>query len=391
MMFDLKSGAVICPVCKMATQIGKVVIIGSHVCSRQICKACETDFLCDLPSAHGALFPNQLDVNSDLLYGDAIAKAWFGTPLQVAWKNPSPKCIDVLIEKLNTADEVVFVPCIDYYYGHAVLKLLSIFDLLKKNISVVVLVPKWLRWLVPKEVAEVWTVDIPLRQGQKYFPSVSNQVWKELERFKSVKLGEARTHPNVENPEKFTGHKEHSWDDEFFRISYIWRDDRLWVSEGFLGRIFHRLPPIGRYVQKRKVIHLMKLLQMENLPNVKFTIISIGSSPKMPKWIDNQNFSPPLQKEAETGLCRLYSESRVVIGIHGSNMLLPSWHAGATLDLMPNERWGNFGQDILYGDPNPRHASVRCRFVPMTCPISAMAAQITSMARDIPTLLDSYQ
>jgi len=390
-MFDLRSGTVNCPICKMETPVGKVVVIGSHVCSRQTCESCETDFLCDLPTAHGTLFPNQLDAKTNILYGDVIAKSWFGIPLQEAWKTPNHKQVDVGVEKLTTAEDVVFVPCIDYYYGHAVLKLLSISGLLKGNASVIVLVPKWLRWLVPEGVAEIWTVDIPLRKGQNYFPSVSEQVCKELARFNSVKLGEARAHPDVGNPEEFTGVKKHSWDDEKFRISYIWRDDRLWVPEGILGKIFYRFPRLGRFVQKRRIVSIMKLLQKAKLSNVKFTMITIGNSPKMPKWIDNQTFLPPLQKKSEQELCRLYSESRVVIGIHGSNMLLPSWHAGATFDLMPNDRWGNFGQDILFNEENPRHAAIRYKFSPMSCSISNLAIQIYSIIRDYSVQRESFK
>lgn len=44
------------------------------------------------------------------------------------------------------------------------------------------------------------------------------------------------------------------------------------------------------------------------------------------------------------------------MGVHGSNMLLPSAHARATLVLMPRKRWGNFIQDILFQEPNPRLA-----------------------------------
>jgi hypothetical protein len=38
----------------------------------------------------------------------------------------------------------------------------------------------------------------------------------------------------------------------------------------------------------------------------------------------------------------------LVIGVHGSNLLLPAAHAGMLIDLMPNDRWGHIAQDVLY-------------------------------------------
>jgi hypothetical protein len=44
-------------------------------------------------------------------------------------------------------------------------------------------------------------------------------------------------------------------------------------------------------------------------------------------------------------------------------MLLPSGHAGMTIDLI-EERWGNFAQDIIYQEINQKMASFRYRFLP---------------------------
>ncbi len=81
-----------------------------------------------------------------------------------------------------------------------------------------------------------------------------------------------------------------------------------------------------------------------------------------PEWIEDyrvDSFNEKIEKE----ICRVYSQSRLVIGLHGSNMLLPSAHAGMTIDLI-DERWGNFAQDILYQESDPRMASFRYRFLP---------------------------
>ena len=48
----------------------------------------------------------------------------------------------------------------------------------------------------------------------------------------------------------------------------------------------------------------------------------------------------------ETAWCNVYSRSHVVIGIHGSNMLLPTALAAGCVEILPTERYGNMVQDI---------------------------------------------
>jgi len=42
--------------------------------------------------------------------------------------------------------------------------------------AIVVIVPKFLRWMVPEGVAEVWTVPISLKNGQDYYPNFAEFV-----------------------------------------------------------------------------------------------------------------------------------------------------------------------------------------------------------------------
>jgi hypothetical protein len=59
-------------------------------------------------------------------------------------------------------------------------------------------------------------------------------------------------------------------------------------------------------------------------------------------------------------------------------MLLPSGLAGMTLDLIEN-RWGNFAQDILYQEKNPRLASFRYRYLPSQVSQDILANIATQM------------
>ena len=74
----------------------------------------------------------------------------------------------------------------------------------------------------------------------------------------------------------------------------------------------------------------------------------------------------------------VYSESRMVVGVHGSNMLLPTAHAGMAVDLMPRDRWGNLAQDNLMRDNNLQMMQYRSVYFPIITP-SYESAHIISV------------
>ena len=48
----------------------------------------------------------------------------------------------------------------------------------------------------------------------------------------------------------------------------------------------------------------------------------------------------------ELAWCRMYAGSQVVVGVHGSNMILPTAHAAGCVEILPHDRYGNMVQDI---------------------------------------------
>ena len=63
-------------------------------------------------------------------------------------------------------------------------------------------------------------------------------------------------------------------------------------------------------------------------------------------------------------------------------MLLPSAHAGAAVELIGPERWGNFTQDILFRQPDDcRGTFFRYRFVPDPTPPLALAQLVSLLLK----------
>ncbi|NKQ38648.1 MAG: hypothetical protein HF967_04115 [Methanosarcinales archaeon] len=376
-----------CPICKQEIEANKTMWQGIHVCVESECTNCQRTFYQDLKVGHSLYAPFSVDLHNFELFGSENSKDWYGVPLQKSLKNPNCKNVKFKKEIYANHDRVVILNCIDYLYGHSLLKLLNAEKHLKVNpeYGLIVILPQFLEWMLPKGIAEKWVFDISLKEGQEFFTDFNNTIQKEMKRFSEIHISKAFSHPKDFDITNFTGIEKHNFQKDDFRITFIWREDRLWINNSLLNKGINKLnitilKDLFLNWQKRKVITIFSELR-KRFPDAIFTVAGFGnhqkskifsnahsfrmSYKKFPKWIDNQivyNFNTDTEKK----LCQIYSDSRIVIGVHGSNMLLPSAHAGMTIDLMPDDRWGNFAQDILYQENDNRVASFKYRFLPIS-------------------------
>lgn len=368
--------AIACPRCGKSLQPEKVIWQGIHVCATSRCQACEVDIVSDLPVGHAVFTPSRIDLTAGQLYADDDGSAsWFGEPLLRSLRQPSDdRDISLKVERFRECSCAVILNCIDFLYGHGLLKLLNAERHLDQpDIGLVVIVPVYLRWLVPEGVAEIWTVNIPLGRSQQYYPQLNELIHKECSRFSNLWLSRAHSHPKVADISLYTGVSRHDFDKSDFRLTFVWREDRLWSQGRILVRIARRigLMPLLLSWQNYKVCRLFSLLR-RHFPSARYTVAGMGNTTSFPGWIEDcrvTRFDDGVEKE----LCRLYSESRVAIGVHGSNLLLPSAHAGLTLDLMPDYKWSNIAQDIIYQENDSRLAAYRYRYLPLRICIGTLA------------------
>jgi hypothetical protein len=121
-----------------------------------------------------------------------------------------------------------------------------------------------------------------------------------------------------------------------------------------------------------------------NLPALDFAVAGMAENVgrgELPEWIGDLRRTA-LDDDAERGWCERYAASHVVVGVHGSNMLLPSAHAGGVVELIGPERWGNFTQDILFRDAaDCRETLFRYRFVDELTPPTTLARLISMIVR----------
>src|SRR5690606_29940319 len=119
-------------------------------------------------------------------------------------------------------------------------------------------------------------------------------------------------------------------------------------------------------------------------PTLDFGVVGLGQPGDFPAWIKDMR-STSINDELEQKWCQQYAASHITIGVHGSNMLLPSAHAGSVINLMPNERWGNCAQDIIHtGMQTGREIMIRYRFLLLDSSPDAVSKTAIAMLYQIP-------
>jgi len=363
-----------CPICQKSLLTQKLLWQGIHICAETHCNNCEKDFISDLPVGHGVHASFNVAKDSYELYGER-SREWLGVPFQKSLRKPSSKPVELTIEKKRAVSgDVVILNCIDYLYGHSLLKLLNASRHINAKQNLVVIVPAFLKWCIPEDVSEIWSVNISLKDSQEFYPDLDKKIKREIERFNTVYVSKALAHPKDFDVLDYTKvSKGNKLPEDKRCILFVWREDRLWNNGNIPYRVARRfkIKTPFLWLQRSKIVSLFRQIE-KGYKDVEFVVAGLGKTGSFPGWISDQRVEK-FNEANESALCKIYAQTDVVIGVHGSNMLLPSGHANMTIDIMPKGRWRNFAQDILYQENDCRMASYRYRYIPIETSINTIA------------------
>jgi len=368
---------------------------GIHVLGKYHCPNCRLDFLRDLPVGFAVDHPMSIALSDGKLYNPTLGEAWVHVPLIQAFNEQDDR--QVRIERIvnDRRSRVVILNTLDFLYGHVLLKLFNAPDYLRSysELGLVVIVPRMYAWLIPDGVAEAWVVDLKLGKIQGWYTAIDNFIQERLAEYDEVYLAKGYAHPNLvaADMEQFT--RVRPFDLEYFstappHVTFVMREDRLWYRNGtvkFIHRVLRKIG-LGRIAksyavatQERRVANCMTILR-RGLPGITFAMVGLGRSRN--HMVDVEDLrSLHMDASVERSWCEAYAKSQVVIGIHGSNMLLPTALAAGCVEILPHDRHGNMVQDIVV-----RHADrlqlFLYRFVDEFANPRTVARNVLTMFRD---------
>jgi len=324
------------------------------------CRECGFTFYQTLPVGHNVDFPISIGKDNDVIYKSVKCPQWLSLPVATAYRER--RTIGVAIERIiyKKSDKVIILNTLDSLYGHVLLKLYNAFSHLdhQPDFGLVLIIPKMFKWLIPRGCAEVWVVDLNLRDLKYNYEAIHGFVSKRFNDFGEIYLSKAYSHPNVKanDIERLTRVRPFDLTKFMERrpiITFVLREERWWFKNKFdywFYRLCRRLNILawGSHVlverQNRLVKKTMKLIR-KKVPRTKFFVVGIGD-PDGFNGIGEDQRCREVNAAIERNWCRIYARSHVIIGIHGSNMLLPTALAAGCVEILPEDRYGNMIQDI---------------------------------------------
>jgi hypothetical protein len=353
-----------CPSCHQANVPSNDFLFqGSHVLSVFSCGNCGIEFMYTLPIGHAIQFPLSLFLKDKKVINRTPANQWLAIPLQDGFQAKDRKSVSIQIKQNRVIkNDPILLNCLDDCFGHLYAKLWNAQSLTSRhpNKNVIVLIPSSYSWMVPEEVAEIWMVDIPITSVNNYLDGLDTWIKKQLERFEKVNLSQAYIHLDHHkyvNIEKLLGQRRfdlNQFQDLPVQITFILREDRFWHGSRIMDILFRLAVKFnlrqllkGLFLRRQKyLIHKTARKIQNSLTHVQFNATGLGKSIPLGKQIKDLRVAQ-INFETESIWNRVYSQSHIVIGVHGSHMLLPTSLAAGFINLLPRYKIDHIVEDTL--------------------------------------------
>jgi hypothetical protein len=349
-----------CPSCQASSvEVKELIFQGKFILADCLCSHCGVSFYKTLPFAHSLVFPfmfSKIPQKSSENVFPTQKIPWLHQPLlDAVYQNLKVKP-EIGKEVYRAYHEVVLLHCLDETFGHIFFRLLNAQQHLQTTpeIGLIVLIPKSLQWLVPTGVAEIWWIDTELKNFVYGIENLQAFVEKEFQRFDKVHLSPAFVQPDLATIDisLFTKVKRFDLADFLItkpRITLIYREDRFWVHtqwDTFLNLVWLKYKKknwIWEYLQQQQLKNFIKTARIirKQLPQATFFITGLGKKGKLPDFIQDKRTTRP-DELTEKKWLEIYAQSHAVIGVHGSNLLLPSALSAGCIELLPDYKIPNY-------------------------------------------------
>ncbi|MBK7944207.1 MAG: hypothetical protein IPJ85_02355 [Flavobacteriales bacterium] len=350
-----------CPRCA-STELDAIgaVFPGIHILGEYACRACGYSFYHDLPVGFAVDHDVAIGKDDGVMHDKKGVEEWVKGPLLEAFTKPSDAEVRIERRILRPAKRVVILNTLDYLYGHVLLKLWNAQHYLEANpdLGLIVILPKSFEWLIPQGASEAWLVDLKLGQSHSWYRSIDRQVNAFLADFDEAWMGKGYAHPDKSKIEieRFTGVKPFQIErfaDEKPCITFVLREDRLWFRTPLHKLKYRVMMKLGMrglarwyFLADQQRLAMASLRRIrKQMPAVEAIIVGLGDKRTVPSGVIDLR-TRSMSVETELAWCHAYARSQIVVGVHGSNMLLPTALAGGCIEVLPHDRYGNIVQDV---------------------------------------------
>lgn len=374
-----------------------VIFYGMHILGKCYCLSSQRRFYHTFPIGHSLWFPIAFSEDGKESSYSGEAALWLAQPLiQNFTEN---RQITAPIQKIvhRKESKAILLNCLDNCYGHSLVKLMNAHHhlTLHQDFGLILLIPKNLLWMVPKGVAEVWYVDAPLSNLQQRITHLDTFVKAELQRFEQFYLSFAFMHLDYSQIDLSLFTRTVPFDLTQFhkaipQITFVCREDRFWLTHRsdllfYLAVVKLNWLKIFRfyfiYKQNRLINRTAQSIR-KKFKGLNLMVVGLGKSMKFDSIItDRRVKKQDISEEVEREWCEIYKTSHIVIGVHGSHMLIPTALAAGFINMLPPYKIPHLSEDTQMKSINQREPFLE-RYLPLFVRPNVVATHVISMIKD---------
>jgi hypothetical protein len=341
------------------------------------------EFVHEMPVNSGLFYPGIVDLNSQKRVDDYPFDNWYLSSFESCIKTKKFEKVNIEIQKNRELirSKKVILNTIDVTYGHALLQLFNASYYLKDDsVDLIIVVQKSLEWVVPKNAAQVWVVDIGFKDASVWHVDLENQLFKAFGIVENLYLARSfgegdESDFDIESFTRVKPFNLNEWDLKLHSkptITFITRKDRFWkpmlprfIYNRFTLKLFPRILNKFKFtLQHNWIIRYAESLK-DVIPNLEFAVVGMDDNEfKLPDWIVDLRY-PEHDTQIAIKQCAQFSKSHIVVGCNGSSLILPSAHAGAVLNISPDNHWSVcIGSFFIRGGNNIADVLFRYQLLP---------------------------
>lgn len=322
----------VCPYCRDILEINKYIFYGWRNLYDCSCNKCKSNFLIDMPIFSGIPYPSVYDKDKNEIVNDV--DQWWGKPLEKILSRTLKDNVISDIKNNKNNNKVIIFNLLDFVFGHSFMRLERLTYYIDnqdfKEYDLLVLIPFQLRYLIKNFEKKLSIIEIKLSfpQYRYFYTSINEQVNNIIEKYNSVYC-EMLKYPQQEFLKlEILNLPINKWVEDIKKVVIVYRKDR---TIGVTNR--------AQYKFYKKLIYLMKKIDIE--------IFIIGDKDKYSfKEIHDLRI---IKFDKNTD--ELWNETcsgAITIGVHGSNMLIPSLCSAYNIEFVTYDKLYNFGQATAF-------------------------------------------
>ncbi|MCH6236495.1 hypothetical protein [Cognataquiflexum rubidum] len=324
------------------------------------------------------------------------AKGWLAEPLIQSLIQKDAKVFKIEKQVNREFDKVVIVNCLDSCFGHIFSKVWNTYTLIenKPDWGIIAIIPERCKWLLPEDIAEVWSVSIGLKQCDQTIGGLDEFVKDQLSRFEKISF--SRTYTHLDHTKyidmgkvlKIPRFNLGNFLTTAPQITFVLREDRFWLNSHLMDFLYKAsrkfkveklIFPLLLWRQRQLVNQTGKMI-FDSVPNAKLSCTGLGTSGKFLDLMDDHRVDHILS-ETEIRWNAIYSKSHLVIGVHGSHMLIPSALAAGFVNIVPRYKIEHLVEDTVLPYTN-RMLQFLGRFLDEFSSPKLVSKHISSMVKD---------